>query len=981
MRHMSDLQVSQISLDLGSQSARQDDLYISLVGELFDFLRSDGVPPEDWSRLGNALAQFAVRDRSAELRSIGVNSNEAALFSAASFYFGGFPASACVTMRNLGTALSGDVNRANYDFIVRAERSQSPLVRRLQKAILEGDLSRIVREENLVIRDEKIALNDDVERWISLRLLHFLISRFKVTNLRAVLPNGGSEFWAPLVKSFADRGSWDFFPSQILAIERGLLTRGDSFSLQMPTGSGKTALCETLLFSHLKTDPNATAVFLVPYRSLASELRYSVVKRLNAMGIAARCAYGGTIPSANEIRSYDETRALVATPETLSGILSANVDFAQRISLIICDEGHLLDTPSRGISLELLLARMKTLKPRGLRFVFVSAIVPNIEEINHWLRGTDDSVVRSDYRAAIAEYAVIRKSGNGASDPVDMEMHPHENPPVRYKINSFLSRQDFQYTNSATGRINTYSFSSIKTLAIATARKALPMGTVVVFAANKKGNQGAIGLTEELIEQIPHTPQLPSPLIARYESKVTEVVDYLEREYGAEWIGTRSMRVGAIIHHGDIPQETREVFEELLRQGYIAFCVCTNTLAEGVNFPIRTLVLYSIQRVDLTGQRTDFLIRDVKNLVGRAGRAGSTTKGLVICANEDQWPLLEKVAKQEPGESVYGALKAYLDRVSANIASSGITLSNEVLEASPNVYPLIDGIDATLVDLAAIEIGENEFRDLAVNIANETFAFRRAGDASQQLLRDVFQLRSARIIGFRNAGRLGWIKDTGAKARIVDSVEEGLLPLYEQLSNATTPTDSVLVDALLGWAWKSLDLQRPLKEAYKLGNEGNVDSVRGSFFTLVQNWLSGASFAQIAINTRSSVDDTIGIHTHVIGYTLQLIIDHAIAVLDKLLLEQFEIISPMVARFPEHLRFGVPSAPGCSLAAAGVRHRCAYVTLGDALSSQNFTSENRTELLNATNRLLQNDQEGWKMRLGSLVFANTMNDISPNNRE
>ena len=41
------------------------------------------------------------------------------------------------------------------------------------------------------------------------------------------------------------------------------------------------------------------------------------------------------------------------------------------------------------------------------RFVFVSAIVPNIEEINVWLGGAADSVVRSEYTPALTEFAVL----------------------------------------------------------------------------------------------------------------------------------------------------------------------------------------------------------------------------------------------------------------------------------------------------------------------------------------------------------------------------------------------------------------------------------------------------------------------------------------------------------------------------------------------------------------------------------------------
>src|SRR5690606_15363651 len=134
---------------------------------------------------------------------------------------------------------------------------------------------------------------------------------------------------------------------------------------------------------------------------------------------SARCAYGGTVPTGDEVRDLDSTRVMVATPEALSGILSAEPAFFRRIALVICDEGHLLDGAGRGVSLELLLARMRA-REDAPRIVFVSAIVPNIEEINSWLGGTTETVVRSDYRPALAEFAVLQPVGKGAGASVTL---------------------------------------------------------------------------------------------------------------------------------------------------------------------------------------------------------------------------------------------------------------------------------------------------------------------------------------------------------------------------------------------------------------------------------------------------------------------------------------------------------------------------------------------------------------------------------
>lgn len=975
IRHLDLFGVS-VPLSLSYQETRKDDFYSALVGELFDRMRDGYAQPMDWARLGNALAQYAGVDREPELRSIGVSSSEATLFAAAAFYFGGFPASAYLTMSSLAAIPERHSGLACFDLLARQRVVSSTLIRDILSALRGGDLEAVASITANATEDAMAALHIGPDEWIPARLLEKLLARFSATNLRAVLPEGASDFWTPLVSSLLNRGVWEFFPSQIEAIQNGILQRPDTFSLQMPTGAGKTALCETLLYWHLKKNIEDVAVLLVPYRSLASELRSTLVARLNAMGISARCAYGGTVPSGDELHAFDDTRALVATPETLSGILSANPLFSQRISLVICDEGHLLDAPSRGVGLELLLARMKVRTEGVQRFVFVSAIVPNIEEINLWLGGTADSVVRSDYRPAPAEFAVLRPSQAGTSRPLDLEMHPHEDPPIRFKIEGFLRRSDFQWTNPVTGRPKTYPFDSVKTRAIATARKALTMGAAVVFSANKRGNQGAIGLAQELLNQLDHLLQLPEPIAFANPETITVTADYLEREYGADWVGTRALRAGVVLHHGDIPQETREVLETILRNRSVQFGICTSTLAEGVNLPIRTLVLYSVKRLGKTGRPEDLLTRDIKNLVGRAGRAGATTKGLVICANAEQWPLIEPVARQAAVEPVVGALRSLIEGVRRQLVLKNLTLTNALLEKNAVMHSLIDGIDSTLVDLAATEIGEEELIRLATQLADQTFAAQQTDADSKQLLRDVFALRAQRVAAIRSAGRLDWVRETGARARMLDLVETKLLPMRQRWDDVTDPIDSAVVNIMLDWAWTQPDLQAAVRAAYRIENNINMDSIRQSFFDSLGLWLSGSTFVELAVGGDLPIDDILGLHARAITFTLQTIVEQAVVLLERLLQSEGQTLAPAVIQLPEHLRFGVPSAAGRVLAGGGVRHRRAFVMLGETAELQGLSSDDRLLIFNVAQGLLMQDRGVWQNRLGILVVENTLRDLS-----
>jgi superfamily II DNA/RNA helicase len=967
----------QSSVAFAHVRSRAADYYVSMVGALFDEMRAESADTAGWARLGNAFAQFATEGQDAALRAIGVSSNEAVLFAAAAFYCGGFPASAYLTIKKHGPAGDNEAYRACFDFLARPATMTSGTGRALVAALRRGDMNRLEAMAAAAEQEADAALSISPSAWIPARLLERLIKRFLSTNIRAVLPEGGTAFWTPLVSSLLSRRppSWEFFPSQIEAIQRGLLGHPETFSLQMPTGAGKTTLCETLLYWHLKRNAGEVALLLVPYRSLASELRATLVRRLNAMGLPARCAYGGTVPLGDEVRGLDDVRAIVATPEAISGLLSADPAFFRRVSLVICDEGHLLDGGGRGVGLELLLARMKAREVGAPRFVFVSAIVPNIEEINAWLGGTTESVVRSDYRPALAEFSVLRTAGSGASLAVALEMHPHEAPPTRYSIAGFLRKEDFQWTNPATGRLNTFPFGSAKAQTIATARKALAMGAVAVFAANKRGNQGAVGLAEELLDQLGHALSLPTPITFVNVAKVGAAVEYLSLEYGAGWVGTRALAAGAVLHHGDIPQESREVVEALVRTGALRFAICTNTLAEGVNLPIRTLVLYSVQRRQKEGRAVDLLTRDIKNLVGRAGRAGATTKGLVICANSRQWPLVDRVARQAAVEPVKGALRSLMERLQDALTRQNITLTNPILEGEEVLHALIDGIDATLIDLAAEEIGEEDLVQLAIKLADQTFASQQADASSKKLLQDVFELRARRVVGVRAAGRLGWVRETGARVRLLDSVESALLPQRAAWDDVIDPIDSAIVTMLIGWAWPHADFQTSVRAAYQLEDQADTNSVRQSFVDLVAMWLSGENFAGMATRANLQIDDMLGIHAKLLTFVLQTLVEQSIALLAKLLESQGRVLADAVVQFPEHLRFGVPTPTARVLAAGALRHRRAAVALGGAREVRSIPADDRTRIFATALGLLQRDGDTWRALLGGLVFENTLQDL------
>jgi len=211
---------------------------------------------------------------------------------------------------------------------------------------------------------------------------------------------------------------------------------------------------------------------------------------------------------------------------------------------------------------------------------------------------------------------------------------------------------------------------------------------------------------------------------------------------------------------------------------------------------------------------------------------------------------------------------------------------------------------------------------------------------------------------------------------MIDTVETNLLPLRERWDDLTNPVDPNLVDVILGWAWSQRELQAAIREAYRLGANADVATLRQPFFALVGSWLSGSPFHVIAARANLQVDDLLGVHTRVVTFVLQTLVEQAVALLEKLLASQDVTISRAVMQFPDHLRFGVPTTASMVLAARGLRHRRAAVELGAVIPTNDTLVVDHRDVIATARQILAEDGNNWERRLGRLIFRNTQQDLT-----
>jgi replicative superfamily II helicase len=139
---------------------------------------------------------------------------------------------------------------------------------------------------------------------------------------------------------------------------------------------------------------------------------------------------------------------------------------------------------------------------------------------------------------------------------------------------------------------------------------------------------------------------------------IADLSDYFALIFGNDYLLVTAVKYGVLYHHADFPQFIREIIEDSISEAGFKLIVCTNTLTEGVNLPIRTIVIHSTRRYNpkVKGKYEDINTRNLKNLVGRAGRAGKEIKGLIIVPHANDFNNILNVMNETNNERIYGNL-------------------------------------------------------------------------------------------------------------------------------------------------------------------------------------------------------------------------------------------------------------------------------------------------------------------------------------
>ena len=732
-----------------------------------------------------------------------------------------------------------------------------------------------------------------------------------------------SEVWKRYLTLLArplSGGVTELWPSQIKVLESGFLDSNDSAIIRLPTSGGKTRIAEMAILDTLQRHPEAKCVFVAPYRALASEVERSMGAVLNDLGYRVSSVIGSYESDEFEEFLLRTANLLILTPEKLDLVLRLRPEVFDQIKLIVLDEVHIMDDANRGIKFELLLSRIKNRLPTS-RFLVMSAVVPDstLKDFATWLADSPDRTVMSNWRPTIQRRALFEWQGtNGV---IRFERDP-EISNLESFVPGAIQQREYSFINPDTRRrrVRKYPKPGKGDTAAELAYVFSEQGPVLVFCTQPNWVESICKVI--LNKSIQYRRQAEEPIHPHFAGAVPTRSLKLAREWlGEEHIATQALSQGVAPHHGRLPNVVREAIEIDCRAGHYKVIVATNTLAQGVNLPVRTVIIHSTWRADEEGERSRIPLRDYWNIAGRAGRAGHETEGLVvhITLNPSDRRDYNHYRNPKNLEPVSGALFQLLQQ----LVSSRI--SDESIE---NAAATLDPEILAIVVEEGLELGDS---DKWITSLAGTYALQQAHSQDVDIDPLIRSVRLAAENVFRRAPAPSW-RRVYAQTGLSSSSCETLRQFVD--ANADK-----LRDLLFNAGYDDLESLNHLvlDASLQLPEAETTTAFAGDSEVLLGHWLDGMSIKEIVKSTPDDTDSVESISRYVeelFGYRLPWIISALLRISKEFLGIQDERPSEYIRCYPSMVKYGLPNPVASWAMSIGISTRDVALRLAEGFEEQ-----------------------------------------------
>lgn len=856
-----------------------------------------------------------------------------------------------------------------------------------------GDLARYLREGSTdaleaarghflrVVRAE-VGLSDLDTRWVAGHLLA-LADGLSESSIWAVLP---PDVPAAVKQAFtlSRQPVLTLWPPQRDLIAHPTMSPLNQATsrllVSVPTSSGKTLLTQLIICAHTAQD-DGDVCYVTPLRSLGREMRQALRPRLNyldrRLGADLPDGFGAYDFTNSALEDTDEVsgqlpQVEVMTPERLMNALRQSPqEVLNRFSLFIIDEAHLIaQSGGRGLLLEGLLT---LLDASGVRLMLFSGVIGNAASLAAWTSaGKREALFTDEWRAPrrlhiltttdkIEESRSVVPGRRGAADSTRYDLRAHlAVRPTRATERHLVTSADTPIGQLVLGADNKRKTGPGKTSPayVTTAKMAtllLQAGSLLMVVSQRAIARNAAKVMAAELEDRPRSQGLADSLTARL---------------GANHPLIDCVRKGVAYHHAGLPVEVQEAIEDAIRDETITAVVATSTLTDGVNLPVRTVVIATTEYEGQDpGQRMS--AAQLLNAVGRAGRAGKESEGWIVLALQkalhgtDFDRLTPAPSELEVRSSLTDdtALAALADAESL-IAQT----QDSILQMPPDratggfvnyVWFVLHALER-VPDLSQART----WRDVVTRL----FAFTQLSEDLKARWLKIAEVVADRYAQTPEASRRRWAQagTSLGSAAAIEGIASAVADQVQLLSDFMDLTLDETLDVLTEQDVYNQLLQLPEGEKYwrfRVSPRGAPVEVATD--AVVRDWIAGGELADLAEAHLSAVADSAfrleqmvdgiseGIQ-HYLSWTVGLVIAQA----NDILLSRLSL-GQLYAGTAAHLRYGVDTPTAIGLLVRDVKSRSLARDIGRIAQDRGLDETGLREYLS--------DQHirGWRGTLGA----------------
>jgi ATP-dependent RNA helicase DOB1 len=185
----------------------------------------------------------------------------------------------------------------------------------------------------------------------------------------------------------------------------GFLDKEESVLVAAHTSAGKTAVAEYAIAKSLKAGQRV--VYTSPIKALSNQKFRDLQEEFEDVGLMT-----------GDITINPSASALVMTTEILRSMLYRGSELMREVAWVIYDEVHYMRDSERGVVWE----ESIILLPHKVRFVFLSATIPNASQFADWIAEIHHQpchVVYTNYRPTPLQHYIFPQGGDGLHLVVD----------------------------------------------------------------------------------------------------------------------------------------------------------------------------------------------------------------------------------------------------------------------------------------------------------------------------------------------------------------------------------------------------------------------------------------------------------------------------------------------------------------------------------------------------------------------------------